>query len=126
MHLKSVSGIVFYVQDLKKTASFYKSLGFTVETEKSEHLSVELNGFWMDFHPQDKQDIPEFQQESNLEHKGSGLFIYISVENVDAIYQTLLDKGISPTSEPKDYSWGNREFIVHDPDGYKLVFFKQK
>ncbi len=48
-----------------------------------------------------------------------------SVENVDDYYKQLLDKGIKPSSEPKDWEWGNREFVVKDPDGYRLVFFNK-
>jgi catechol 2,3-dioxygenase-like lactoylglutathione lyase family enzyme len=27
-----------------------------------------------------------------------------------------------PATEPRDWEWGNREFIIKDPDGYKLCF----
>ncbi|MHB1865000.1 MAG: VOC family protein [Candidatus Saccharimonadales bacterium] len=79
----------------------------------------------MDFHPQDKEDKPEFQKEAHLDNKGAGLFIYISVDNVDEFYNGLIDKGLKPSSEPRDWPWGNREFVIRDPDGYKLVFFKK-
>jgi catechol 2,3-dioxygenase-like lactoylglutathione lyase family enzyme len=126
MKLKSAAGIVHYVKDMTKTSKFYKDLGFTVTQDDPDHLSVRLNWFWMDFHPQDKEDKPDFQKEANLDHKGGGLFLYISVDDVDAAYQELLDKGYKPSSEPKDWPWGNREFVIRDPDGYKLVLFKKK
>lgn len=126
MKLRSVSGIVHYVKDMAKTAEFYKALGFTVTTDEPDHLSVRLNWFWLDFHPQDKEDKPDFQKEANLDNKGAGLFLYISVDDVDAAYQELIDKGYKPSSEPKDWPWGNREFVIRDPDGYKLVLFKKK
>jgi catechol 2,3-dioxygenase-like lactoylglutathione lyase family enzyme len=126
MKLKSAAGIVHYVKDMARTAQFYKDLGFTVTQDDPDHLSVRLNWFWMDFHPQDKEDKPDFQQEANLDNKGAGLFLYISVDDVDAAYQELLDKGYKPSSEPKDWPWGNREFVIRDPDGYKLVLFKKK
>lgn len=126
MKLKSAAGIVHYVKDIAKTAEFYKDLGFTITKNEPDHLSVRLNWFWMDFHPQDKEDKPEFQQEANLDNKGAGLFLYVSVDDVDAAYQELLDKGYRPSSEPKDWPWGNREFVIRDPDGYKLVLFKKK
>ncbi len=125
MAMKSVSGIVHYVKDIAQTTNFYKQLGFIIETEQPDHLSIRLNWFWMDFHPQDKEDKPEFQKEANLDHKGAGLFVYISVDNVDQFYQELLNKGLHPSSEPRDWPWGNREFVLRDPDGYKLVFFKK-
>jgi len=79
----------------------------------------------MDFHPQDKEDKPEFQREAVTEPKGAGLFLYIKVDDVDEFYQGVLAKGLKPSSEPRDWPWGNREFALRDPDGYKLVFFNK-
>ena len=123
--MKSVAGIVHYVKDTAKTAKFYEDLGFQLTKNKPHHISLRLNWFWMDFHPQDKEDKPEFQKEANLDNKGAGLFLYISVDNVDEFYKGLLSKGLKPSSEPRDWPWGNREFVIRDPDGYKLVFFQK-
>jgi predicted lactoylglutathione lyase len=38
MKLKSVSGYVCYVKDIKKTAKFYKDLGFKIETNEPDRL----------------------------------------------------------------------------------------
>lgn len=35
-------------------------------------------------------------------------------------------KGLSPASEPEKRSPAGREFVLHDPDGYKLTFFAKK
>lgn len=124
--MKSVSGSVFYVKDLAKTIAFYAALGFQCDDHDEDYLSIRLNWFWMDFHPQDKEDKPEFQKEANLTNKGAGQFLYISVDDVDVFYAELVAKGLTPSSEPRDWPWGNREFIIRDPDGYKIVFFKKK
>ena len=126
MKLKSVAGFVCYVKDLDKTALFYETLGFLKSKHEPDRLSFRLNWFWIDFHPQDKENIPDFQKETNFENKGVGMFIYLSVEDVDDYYNYLLSKGLKPSSEPQDMPWGNREFVLRDPDGYKLVFFKKK
>lgn len=126
MRLRSVSGLVFYVKDIKKTAAFYEALGFRFDKNEPDHLSVRLNWFWMDFHPQDQENKPDFQKEAVLEPKGAGLFIYVSVDDVDEFYEGLIAKGLKPSSQPKDWPWGNREFVIRDPDGYKLVIFKKK
>ena len=64
MKMKSVSGVVCYVKDIKKTARFYEQLGFIFEKREADNVSVHLNWFWIDFHPQDKEDKPEFQKEA--------------------------------------------------------------
>jgi catechol 2,3-dioxygenase-like lactoylglutathione lyase family enzyme len=125
MKMKSVSGMVHYIKDTAKSAEFYEKLGFTIKQNDPDYLSIRLNWFWMDFHPQDKEDKPEFQKEANLDNKGAGLFTYINVEDVDEFYKGVVEKGLEPSSEPKDWPWGNREFVLRDPDGYKLVFFQK-
>jgi len=60
MKMISVSGIVCYVKDTAKTAAFYEALGFQFSKREPDHVSIHLNWFWMDFHPQDKEDKPEF------------------------------------------------------------------
>jgi len=52
--------------------------------------------------------------------------VYVNVENVDEFHAGLLATGLKLSSEPKDSPWGNCEFIIHDPDGFKLVFFMRK
>ena len=125
MKMKSIAGVVCYVKNIDKTAKFYEALGFRIAKREPDHLSIYLNWFWIDFHPQDKEDKPEFQKEANLENKGAGLFLYIKVDEVDEFYKELLAKGLKPSSVPKDWPWGNREFMFRDPDGYKLVFFQK-
>ena len=125
MKMNSVAGIVCYVKNIAKTTTFYEALGFQFNKREPDHVSIRLHWFWIDFHPQDKEDKPEFQKEANLNNKGAGLFLYISVENVDECYKDLLAKGLHPSSSPQNWPWGNREFAIRDPDGYKLVIFKK-
>ncbi len=126
MKMKSVAGMVFYAKDIEKTAAFYDALGFTFVKRDPDHISIRLNWFWMDFHSQDKEDKPEFIKEATAEHKGAGEYLYISVDDVDEFYKGLVEKGLKPSTEPRDWPWGNREFVIRDPDGYKLVIFKRK
>jgi len=126
MKAKSVSGFSIYVKDIETTAKFYDLLGFLKSKQEPDYLSLRMNWYFVDFHQQDKKDVPEFYQEKDLSNKGAGIFIYLSVDDVDAYYDFLVEKGITPASKPENTSWGNREFMVFDPDGYKLVFFKRK
>ncbi len=125
MKLKSASGIVCYVTDVRKTMKFYKALGFTFKKSKPTHATGYINWFWIDFLQSNKETKPKFKKEANAKNKGAGQYLYLSVEDVDKAYTDLKAKGLKP-SEPQDWPWGNREFVIRDPDGYKLVVFKRK
>lgn len=46
------------------------------------------------------------------------------MDRVDGFHKGLLSKGLKPLTEPQDSPWGNREFVIRDPDGYRLVIFE--
>jgi len=124
--LKSAAGIVCYVNDVSKTVKFYKALGFTFKKENDAHAIGYINWFWIDFLQSDKETKATFKKEAKAKNKGAGQFLYLSVDDVDGVYKSLIAMGLKPSSEPKDWPWGNREFVIRDPDGYKLVIFKRK
>ena len=126
MKIKSVSGITCYVKDLKKTAKFYETLGFEIRKSDPGHVTVYMNWFWMDFVAVSKETRAEYKKDASLAPKGAGHYTYLSVDDVDAFHRYLRSKGLKPASEPRDWPSGNREFIIRDPDGYKLVIFKRK
>ena len=113
--------VLLYVSDLEKTADFYKKLGFEIINKTDSSVFVKFADFELHCYDQTKvffkQDVDRF--------KGAGVFIYFSVDDVDAKYSELINKGLQPSGEPKDFDWGNREFAIKDPDGYKIVFYKK-
>lgn len=126
MELKSVSGYGCYVADIDKTAAFYEALGFRIGEKTKEHLKVYLNWFAIDFIAAEHETKEEFLAEAHASPKGAGMYINIQVADVDEFYKGILERGMKPSSHPRDWPWGNREFVLRDPDGYKLVFFTKK
>jgi catechol 2,3-dioxygenase-like lactoylglutathione lyase family enzyme len=57
----------------------------------------------------------------NTGQPGAGS-VYIFCDEVDAFYREIVSRGALPNSEPKDYSYGMRDFVVQDPDGNKISF----
>jgi uncharacterized glyoxalase superfamily protein PhnB len=52
----------------------------------------------------------------------SGQFhIEIGTTDLDSVYERVREAGIEPEKRPKD-SWGDRSFLVKDPDGYWVEF----
>ena len=125
MKLKSVSGLVCYVKDLNKTIKFYEDLGFVFRKKEETSATAYVNWYWIQFLAIDKETKPNFKEEAVLENKGAGVYTYLSVDDVDEAYKELVSKGLKPSTQPKDWPWGNREFVIRDPDGYKIVVFNR-
>jgi len=117
--IKRFHSNVFYASDLARTAEFYNRLGFGVQNTEGT-LRVKLGDFTLVFIDENKTLI---QNESGKNPKGLGIYTYVEVNDVDKYFTWLKRRGVVPRTEPKTWPWGKREFVVKDPDGYKLVFY---
>jgi catechol 2,3-dioxygenase-like lactoylglutathione lyase family enzyme len=126
MKPNSISGISCYVEDLSRTAEFYEALGFRRGKEESDRVTFYVNWFFVTFVAKDHEDDAELRKEAELPNKGAGLFLHIKVDDVEDFYKEVLANSMSPAGEPQTRASGNRDFVLRDPDGYKLVFFQKK
>ena len=117
--IKRFNSTLFYVSDLRKTAEFYRQLGFQVESV-DDVLRIKLGDFTLAFVDENKTSI---KNESGARPKGLGVFSYVEVENVDEYFAELKKIGVHTSGAPRTWPWGKREFVVKDPDQYKLVFY---
>lgn len=114
--INSISGVVRYAKNLDETGKFYEGLGFRFGKREAGYLTCYVNWFWVEFHALEDGMAPQNTYEQ----------LAVSVEDIDAFYEALTTKGLTPESEPQDQPWGRREFTVVDPDGSKILFFKKK
>lgn len=49
--------------------------------------------------------------------------VYIRVDDVDAYYAEVIEKGGKAGCEPKNEFYGLRNFLIQDLDGYRLAFY---
>ena len=112
--------ILLYCSDLEKSKDFYQKLGFIIEEKDGSHFLAVAGGLVLDCYD---QSALHFQQDASRP-KGAGLFIYMLADDVDEAHKDFVGKGLAPSGEPKDWPWGNREFAIKDPDGYRFVFYK--
>lgn len=117
-----VTNLLFWVQENRLSAKFYKKLGFDVVGEDDDHSVVALQGFKIIL--VNMRDEDKFAKDSMSADKGRGMYVYIRVDDVDEKYRELTVMGLHPATEPKNWEWGNREFILKDLDGYKLCFWQ--
>lgn len=125
--LKALNLIGLYVKDPEASTSFYRRLGFDVVSNDGGVAEVALGGVKVQFISQEtaKEQSASFQKDAYGEPKGTGMYINIEVSDIDDYYQQLLEAGFKPSTEPKDWPWGQREFVLRDPDTYKLVFYQK-
>jgi hypothetical protein len=79
----------------------------------------------MTFVAQDREADAQMKKDAKDSVKGAGLLTYIKVDNLDDYYKAVVSKRLKPDSEPQ-VRHGLREFVLRDPDGYKLVVFEKK
>lgn len=118
-NIKRLHSNLFFVKNLNVTTEFYKNLGFDV-SRSDETARIKIGDFTLAF--MDEANV-HIDKEAGAQPKGIGVFTYVEVENVDDQYSMIKNKGINPSSTPRDWPWGKREFAVKDPDGYKIVFY---
>lgn len=118
-----ITSVLLWVTENKLSEKFYKKLGFEVTESTEGHSVVSLGGF--DLQLVNMRDDDMFTKDSLAGEKGKGMYIYINVSDVNAAHAKLVKDGIKPRTEPRNWDWGNREFIVKDPDGYKLCFWQK-
>ena len=118
-----ITNLLFWVQENKVSEKFYKKLGFEVVRSDDRHSVVKLGDFEITLINMRDEDL--FSKDSMASERGRGMYVYIRVDNVDNEYERQLKLGFEPATKPKDWEWGNREFILKDPDGYKLCFWHE-
>lgn len=121
----ALNGLMLYATDVATSLNLYQKLGFNlVRSHAPTYGSVKLGEVLIQFQDKQNPTDADFQAEAMAEPKGGGLFIYIQVADVNEFYADIQERGVVPTTAPRDWPGGNREFVVRDPDGYKLVFYQ--
>lgn len=113
--MKLNAGIL--TEKLAESKSFYtEKLGFGVTFE---------NEFYLLIHTPDQQAelsflLPNHPTQQPFFHKafnGQGMYLTIEVDNVDAIYKEVKEKGVEIKVELRTEPWGDRHFAIQDPNG---------
>lgn len=116
----ALNAILLYVKSPRVSAVFYKKLGFRIGKPIGAMTHATLGTIAFTLLDQKRAT---FQQDTPRT-KGAGVFFYFRVASVDRFYRSLVQKGLRPSGAPRDWPWGNREFAIKDPDGYRVVFYQ--
>ena len=100
---------VLHVPDVGGTAAFYRDvLGFTWDFGDDTYAVV-----W-----RDNSAIHFVRDEASPR----GIHLFQWVNDVDAYYKEIVDRGASVAKEPTNQPYGIREFGVSDVNGVGIVF----
>lgn len=104
------------MRDKAQTKDFYiNGLGFIEAGDYDDYLIIVRDQVQIHFF--------EFKDLNPFENYGQ---IYIRTDDIDSLYQSLLNKKISihPNGHLQDKPWGQREFSIIDMD-HNLITFGQ-
>lgn len=124
--MDKVAGIILLVNSIEISVAFYKKLGFLVTEERPDIATIlKLGEFWIELLNKTKVVSEEYKKDVVVSEKGAGTYLQIQVKDIDNFHTTIVNNGVLSASEPGDYPWNQREFIVVDPNGYKIAFFSK-
>ena len=115
MNVHRISAVTLKVRDMGRSVHFYSEiLGLQViyGGENSSFTSLRISGT--------EDAILNLEQGAAIVNWGRIIF---HVKDVDELWTYLKANGFNPP-EPRNASWGERYFHLHDPDGHELSFAK--
>ena len=115
INLKS-SFPVFIVASLSEAKSFYTSnFGFNVAFENEWYLHlVSESGIQVGFMLPNQPTQPEI---FHKRHTGDGVIFSLEVDDADSAYSIARENGLEIVLDLKSEDWGQRHFVVKDPNG---------
>jgi catechol 2,3-dioxygenase-like lactoylglutathione lyase family enzyme len=117
-----VDNIGICVRDLERSVAFYEHLGFATVSENDRGVTVargEARLFLFETGVERRAPARElglFGNPPGIDH------VSFLVDDVDAVHNELVARGIETAGEPSDQDWGARAFGLRDPDGNNLYF----
>lgn len=111
----------FVVPDVKKAAEYYRDVfGFEIlgtYLDPPVYAIVRRGGAEIHFGRAD-EPVPF----TNSTVRRDGLDAYVFVDDCDALYRELRNRGAIITQSPIDRSYGRREIVVRDCFGFRIAF----
>ena len=120
--MKFWSGVV--TEKLKESKEFYVRLfGCEVVYDSDWFVLLQLGPSELGFmQPGLETQAPIFRSTFS----GQGVWITVDVEDVDAEYKRIRDMGVVLEVALKDEPWGDRHFVVRDPNGIGVDIVQQR
>ena len=116
MNITGLDLLFLEVNNLEESRSFYSGeLGLEIESNNPANdppMATLRAG---------KLKITLAQNLETMLRRGRGAHFFIGVDDVDAYYEQLRNRGVN-VKPPVDEGWGGRFITVQDPDKYRFFF----
>ena len=111
--IESISALTLATHDMARAVAFYHAAGFEMlyGGESAAFTSFKAGAGYL--------NLTEQPAEKTWSWWGRAIFY---VADVDAMHARLIAAGYTPSTVPRDASWGERFFHIIDPDGHELSF----
>jgi len=112
----------FLVADLERSIEFYmQKLGFSMEFRYEDFYA----GIMKDGNSIHLKSGNPLAEERKNKRENEDLDLVFSVENVDGLYNELVNRSVEITQPLCERPYG-KEFYIADPDGYIIAFLEEK
>ena len=110
---------VFIVGNIAVAKSFYTdNFDFQIAFENEWYLHlISASGIQVGFMLPDQPTQPDIFHKA---YQGSGVIFSVEVDDADAAYSEIKDKGLEVVSDLKSEDWGQQHFVIKDPNGIYL------
>jgi catechol 2,3-dioxygenase-like lactoylglutathione lyase family enzyme len=109
--LEKISAVTLATADMDRAVAFYTSLGFDIAHGNAGFTSFRVGGGYLNLALRDGYSAgPPWGR------------VIFYVDDVDKVYETALQAGLEPDTQPRDAEWQERYFHILDPDGHELSF----
>jgi catechol 2,3-dioxygenase-like lactoylglutathione lyase family enzyme len=109
--LEKISAVTLATTDMARAVAFYRAIGFEIAHGNAGFTSFRIGDGYLNLARRDGY--------ASGSRWGRVIFY---VEDVDKVYETALQAGLEPDTQPRDAEWQERYFHILDPDGHELSF----
>lgn len=118
------------VENVEEACAFYQKLGFqqTMALPNSDGTwawaVLRIGNGGIQLSPIDQPQTSNEVREKQIRNgpRGLGCSFYVTVPNVDKLYEVCTANGLEITAEPRNEFWGDRVFSCVDAYGYEWTF----
>jgi len=108
------------VRDIEASVAFYRLLGWEMDATGPHASIVFPNGFGFDL---DQHEFAKQWNSGTPDLNAGSVVVCVTVperDEVDVLWQRLVDAGYGARQMPYDAFWGSRFAVIDDPDGYQI------